>query len=245
MRYKAWWLTCACVMSAPAFALDAPPAIPSENTEQAEPAALPETEASPAEATVADAIVEPEVRVRLSKGTPVTVVLDQDLSTNESKVGDTFQVSVAQNVFDGEEIAIPQGTFGVGEVTFVTDNGGFGKPGIIAISLRYLEIDGKRFALDGRYREEGKNKNDETAATFFAVGIFAGFIKGKAGGIPMGRELKARTGEEIAYIRRAAAPAQPFPRETIPANTNAESDSAAGAGPGGGAAPRAGEPSNS
>lgn len=131
--------------------------------------------------------------------TPVFVMMNDDVSTELSKVGDRFGVTVLHDVTDGATVAIPKGTTGEGEVTFVTGNGGFGKAGIIAISLRHLDLDGRQVSLDGRYREEGRNQNGATAATWFAVGVFSGFIRGKDGYIPKGRELKARTGEAITY----------------------------------------------
>jgi len=166
---------------------------------------------APVEPAAAPAIV---AQSRLPAGTPVIVMLDQEISTKASKVGDTFQVTVLHDVVDGPTIVIPKGTTGFGEVTFATNNGGFGKPGILSIALRYLELNGTKVPLDGRFREEGANKNGATAATWFAVGVFSGFIKGKPGVIPRGRELKARTGEDIAFAARpqpliAAAPAAP------------------------------------
>lgn len=114
-------------------------------------------------------------------------------------LGDRFPVVVLHDVVDRDTIVIPQGATGYGEVTFTTNKGGFGKPGIIGIALRHLQLGDRQVALSGRYREEGQNKNGATAATYFAVGVFAGFIKGKPGVIPRGRELKARTGEAIVF----------------------------------------------
>jgi hypothetical protein len=138
-------------------------------------------------------------------------MLNDEISTVTSRVGDIFQVTVLHDVVSEGAVIIPQGTIGRGEVTFVTNKGGFGKPGILAISLRHLEMPDRRVALDGRYRQEGKNNNGVTAATWVAVGIFSGFIQGKAGIIPKGRELKARTGEDIAYSPAPASPAASAP----------------------------------
>lgn len=137
--------------------------------------------------------------VTLPAKTPVFVMLDKELSTEVNEIGDSFSVTVLRDVLEGDTVVIPQGTKGYGDVTFVTGNGGFGKAGIIGISLRYLDLDGEWFLLDGRYREEGNSKNGAAVATWIAVGVFSGFIRGKDGAIPQGRELKARTGEDIIY----------------------------------------------
>ncbi|WP_209346976.1 hypothetical protein [Pontixanthobacter sp. CEM42] len=138
--------------------------------------------------------------VTLPAKTPVFVMLDDELSTEFNQIGDTFSVTVLHDVLEDDVIVIPKGTKGYGDVSFVTGNGGFGKSGIIAINLSYLDLGGQEFLLDGRYREEGKNKNGAAVATWVAVGVFSGFVRGKDGTIPAGRELKARTGEEITYF---------------------------------------------
>lgn len=141
----------------------------------------------------------PPAQAMLAAGTPVIVMLDQELTTTTNKVGEMFQVTVLHDVVDGGTVVIPQGSIGHGEITFVTKRGGFGKAGIIGIALRDLDLGDRKIELDGHYREEGKNRGGATVATWVAVGVFSGFIKGNEGAIPKGRELKARTGEAIAY----------------------------------------------
>lgn len=142
--------------------------------------------------------VEP-VKAKLLAGSPVIVSLNDDISTTSSNIGDRFTVMVVHDVVQGGTIVIPKGSLGEGVVTFVTKNGAFGKPGILGISLRSLELNGQRILLDGRYREEGGNNNGAAAATMFAVGVAAALVKGKSSFIPKGRELKARTGEDISF----------------------------------------------
>lgn len=152
----------------------------------------------------------------LASGTPLKVMLNQELTTKTSKIGDQFDVTVLEDVMANGTIVIPKGAVGRGEVTFAADKGGFGRAGVMLIALRTLDLGGKSVALDGRYREEGDNRNGATVATWIAVGVFSGFIKGKTGTIPKGRELLARTGEDIVFVPGAppppvpqAAPAEP------------------------------------
>jgi hypothetical protein len=147
----------------------------------------------------------------LPAGTPVALMLDDELSSMDRAVGDRFSVTVLHDVVDLNRTVIPQGTTGYGEVTFVTDKGSFGKPGIIGVTLRGLTLGNRQVRLDGRYREEGGNNSGAIVATSLAAGVFAGFINGKPGTIPKGRELQARTGEDIAY------PVPPLPVAEIDA----------------------------
>ena len=167
------------IPQAPAMAVHVPPATPS-----AIPASLP-------------------------AGTPLTVMLNDELSTAKSKTGDVFHVTVLHDVLVGDTIVIPKGAIGQGDIAFAADKGGFGRAGLIVLALRSLQLGKTKFALDGRYREEGRNKNGATAATWVAVGVFSGFIKGKSGVINKGRELGARTGEEISFIPGAPPPPVP------------------------------------
>jgi hypothetical protein len=170
------------------------------------------SETVPAETPVPEIpTIEAVQTATLPEGTQVVVMMNDEISTLESAVGDRFGVTVLQDVVDRDTIVIPQGATGYGEVTFRSGKGGFGKPGILGIALRKVEVGENNYALDGRYREEGGNKNTAVAATWFAVGIFSGFIKGKAGVIPKGRELRARTGEDIDFVIGAAPPPVPVP----------------------------------
>lgn len=182
-------------------------------------AAVPIVAVEPAPSTdsTAPAPAPPTPSSTLPAGTPIFVMLDQDLSTVTAQLGDRFPVIVLHDVVDQNMIVIPKGTPGFGEVTFTSKKGAFGRPGIIGIALRHLQLGDRQVALSGRYREEGQSNAGATAAAYVAVGIFSGFIKGKTGLIPKGRELKARTGEAIAFTPGATAVALPSADPAIPA----------------------------
>ncbi|WP_284124585.1 hypothetical protein [Parerythrobacter aestuarii] len=146
--------------------------------------------------------------------TLVNVTLNEAISSQTHVVGDEFSVTVMEDVVHNDTIVIPKGSIGAGQVTFATKKGGFGKQGILGLSLRTIEIGGDSFLLDGRYREEGKGNDGAAAATMFMVGIFAGLVKGKGVEIEQGRELRAKTGEDIPYIVGVDAKAVPVPEET-------------------------------
>ena len=148
---------------------------------------------------IAEKAASSGTQVILPAFSPLKVMLDEELSSQTHGVGDKFTVTVLEDVVDRDTVVIPKGSIGHGKVTFATAKGGFGKPGIIAISLTKLELADREVELDGRYREEGRNKNGAVVATWLAVGVFSGFIKGKPGSIEKGRELVAKTGEPIEY----------------------------------------------
>lgn len=190
----------------------AEPDLPDETSDSSDTPSEPNLITAPMVETPATAPVQPPVQTAvLPMFTPLKVMLNEELSSQDSVLGDPFTVTVLEDVVSKGTVVIPAGAIGHGEVTFATTRGGFGKPGILGISLRTLELDDDLFLLDGRYREEGKNKNGTVAATWLAVGVFSGFIKGRAGFIEQGRELRAKTGEDIRFVIGQDAIAPPAP----------------------------------
>lgn len=136
----------------------------------------------------------------LPRNTPVTLVLNDTLSTKSSRVkaGNTFTLSVASNVRLGQYIVIPRGARAVGTITWRTKKGGFGKSGKMEFSLDYVEVGDQRIPLEGKHREEGEGNSTATVATFALVSMLgSGFITGHSAEIPAGREFTAWTKEEV------------------------------------------------
>ena len=151
------------------------------------------------EAIAVEANISGEARsILLPMFTPVMVALDQDISTETHKVGDRFTVTVVDDVISDGVPVISKGARGFGEVTFASGNGAFGKPGIIGLSLRSLEVHGRAVILDGRYREEGREQDASAAAVMYVAGPLSALVRGKDSAIEAGRVLKARTGEDFA-----------------------------------------------
>lgn len=169
---------------------EAPPAVSVPSADAAESESLPvQVSADPA-----------PIEATLPAFTSLKLMLNEELSSQTHAVGDKFTVTVLEEVVRNDTVVIPEGALGHGKVTFATAKGGFGKPGILAIKLTSLELGDREIDLDGRYREEGQNKNGAVFATWIAVGVFSGFIKGKPGYIEKGRELAAKTGEPLTYL---------------------------------------------
>ena len=104
-------------------------------------------------------------------------------------------------------IVIPAGTRAVGQITWLTSKGAFGKSGKMDIEMQYLELDGQRVPLDGTYRQEGEGNTLATVGGVVAAGVFAAFITGRSGRIPQGREL-------IATLERDLPVSMPEPAVT-------------------------------
>jgi hypothetical protein len=134
----------------------------------------------------------------LATGTPIAVVVSDDVTAGKAKVGDRFGITLLEDLLGPNGTVIPKGTLGEGEVTFSAGRGGFGRNGMLGIAVRHLQVGARKIAIDGRYREEGKQREGAVAVTAFTVGALgAAFIKGGQCTIPKGRVLKARLGEDL------------------------------------------------
>lgn len=168
----------------PAFAQDS--AAPVAAEAQAAPAA--EAEAAP----VAPA------QAALAANTPVTLSLNSEISSKRNRVGDTFPLTVVQDIAVNGQVVIPRGTRAVGEIVWRTGRGAFGKSGKMEIALRYLDLGGRRIPLEGSYRQEGEGNTAATVGAVLAAGVIGGLVvSGHSAVIPAGRELIARTLDAI------------------------------------------------
>ncbi|MGB3806984.1 MAG: hypothetical protein WA936_07280 [Erythrobacter sp.] len=158
----------AALIAVPAIAQDAAPA----------PAPLPVQQAQ-----VGNAV--------LPAGTEILLKMTQDVTTKGRtwEEGDTFILNVVHDVTLGDYVVIPRGSKAVGRITWLTSKGMFGKSGKMDVELEYVEVGGRRIAVDGTYRQEGEGNTMATVGGVVLAGVFGGFITGRSGTIPQGREL--------------------------------------------------------
>lgn len=143
----------------------------------------------------------------LPANTEVLLRMSQEVTTKgkDWDEGDTFRLSVARDVMLGDYVVIPAGSPAKGKITWLTSRGAFGKSGKMDIELESVEVGGRVIPLNGTYRQEGEGATLATIGGVILAGVFAGFITGKSGRIPEGRELMATTEEPIELAVSADA----------------------------------------
>ena len=151
---------------------------------------------------------QPLKTLTLPANSELVVRLNGELSTKQNKEGDPFTLSVAQDVMKDGFVVIPKGSKAVGEVTWLTGKGAFGKSGKMEIEVRYAEVSGQRIPLVGKFRQEGEGNTVATVGALAIVWVAAPFITGKTGRIPAGRELTVFTRDDLV-VGLPEAPAQP------------------------------------
>jgi hypothetical protein len=144
----------------------------------------------------------------LPANTEVLLSMNQEVTTKGKQwnEGDTFSLSVVHDVTYDDYVVIPKGSRAVGQITWLTNKGAFGKSGKMDIELKYIEIGGRRIDVDGTYRQEGEGNTVATVGGVIVAGLFAGFITGRSALIPQGRELMAHTAADIPLALPAQIP---------------------------------------
>lgn len=137
--------------------------------------------------------------------TEVLLRMNEEITTRRNEEGDTFNLSLIHDVRLGDYIVIPAGTRAVGEITWMTGRGMFGKSGKMDIELRYIDLNGRRIPIEGHYRQEGEGNTVATVAGVVLVPVAGLFITGRSGVIPEGRELTARLTERLPVSLPAGA----------------------------------------
>lgn len=148
--------------------------------------------------TVAD-VAAPALReVRLPANTEVVLALNGELSSKTHRAGDKFSLSVAKDVTVDNQVVIPRGTRAIGQVTWRTGTGGFGKSGKMEVAFRYLEMNNLKVPVEGTHRQDGEGKTAATVGAVLAAGVVGGLIvKGKSARLPEGYEFTVNTVDAI------------------------------------------------
>lgn len=191
--------------------------------EQPAPAPLP---AQPAPAPMLVAPVQQRTNTVLPANTELTLSVNDTVTTKGKQwhEGDNFNLTVTHNVMLGNYVVIPKGSRGVGRITWLTNKGAFGKSGKMDIELEYVEVGGRRIPITGTYRQEGEGNTVATVGGVVAAGIFAGFITGKSGVIPRGRELTAHTKDDLPVVFAGPAPTQTVAPITATSSSSQQSN---------------------
>ena len=81
----------------------------------------------------------------LAAGTQIVVANNSEITSTDHREGHMFPLTVAKEVRVGDVVVIPRGTRAMGEITWRTGRGAFGKSGKLNFSIRYLDRTGRAF----------------------------------------------------------------------------------------------------
>lgn len=152
----------------------------------------------------------PPQKITIPAGTQLSVRLNDSLSSETNKTGDTFRGSLSTPIVIDGETVIPSGADVVGRVANVQSAGRFAGQSVLTLELTSLSVNGKTYNVQtNQWSRQGKGEGKNTA-TKVGIGTAAGAILGgiigggkgaaigAAGGAGAGTGVSAaRKGEQI------------------------------------------------
>lgn len=150
------------------------------------------------------------------KGTVISVVTDQPVSSKDARVGQPVSAAVARNVTVGGKLLIPKGSAAKLSVSGVQASGRLSTPAKLYLHLVSVTVKGKAytFATSSAGRtEKGKGKRD---AGFIGGGAAGGAVIGALAGGGKGAAIGAAAGAGAGTAGAAATGKKDieFPAET-------------------------------
>lgn len=162
-------------------------------------------------ATVLPAVAAPTQAV-LRAQTPVVLRMAEELTTKKKavRVGQRFNLEVAEPVTVGGVTVIPAGSPATGEITQVRNKGMWGKSGYIGARLVQVRVGDRTIRLAGSFDDKGVTGTGGVVAAIAFLPI-AGFVTtGTSAVIPMGSNVKGFIDEDVPLALQVAAP-MPLP----------------------------------
>jgi hypothetical protein len=145
--------------------------------------------------------------------TPVIVRVEAQLSSKTSKIGDRFDITVAEDVRVGDTVVIPAGARGQGEVIHAAKHGMGGKAGELIVAARFVRVGDVEVRLRSfTLGAAGKDMSVDSLAASLMFGPFGLIQKGGEALILPNMLGTAKTASELnlpAVVRPASQPEAP------------------------------------
>jgi hypothetical protein len=156
--------------------------------------------AAPVPATVATIPAASATFVR--SGTEVQLrTLDALTSKKKkSKVGDRFQLEVAEPLLVNGVTVIPLGSRATGEVTIMKNKGMWGKRGRLTAQVLNVRVGERQIRLTGTFDESGSAGTAGVVGAALVIPIAGFFVTGTSADIPSGTRVKAFLDEDLPYV---------------------------------------------
>ena len=128
------------------------------------------------------------------KGTHVTLIFDQYVSSHSAKVGDRFHMHVANNVYVGNRIVLPAGTPVIGVISGVRGRAHFGVNGSLHVTMEPVR------GIELVPRTQGKmvgSRADQAALAAGAGAIVLGPVGLLGGYFAVGKNVELKPGQTM------------------------------------------------
>lgn len=133
----------------------------------------------------------------LPANTEVLLRLDEEVNSKRKRVGDSFRLTVLQDIMLGSYVVIPRGSPAYGQISYRTGKGAFGKSAKMEVTMDSIHLNGRNIPITGNFREEGQGNTGATVGVAVAAGVFSAFVTGRSAVFQSGREFRVATREAI------------------------------------------------
>ncbi len=151
-----------------------------------------------------EAVDEAAARHLLPALTPVDLIIEQSVSSNEQVNGDFFALRVAEDIVVDGVVLIPAGSRGEGQVVHAARSRAGGKAGELILAARYVKVGDREIKLRSFAGGSGKDRTKASVGIAATLGFPALLVRGGAYVIPEGTLANAKTAEDIELPPAAA-----------------------------------------
>ena len=158
----------------------------------------------------------------LRTGAKVPLRLSEMLTTKGKKlrVGQHFNMEVAEAVLVNGQVVIPVGSPAVGEITEVRNKGMWGKSGHLTAQILHVSVNGRQIRLSGTFDDKGVTGTAGVVAAVALIPIAGFFTTGTSATIPLGAAVTGFVAEDVPVAMAAGGPAPLTAQAPVPAAQN-------------------------
>jgi hypothetical protein len=129
--------------------------------------------------------------------TPIDLIIEQTVSSNEQVNGDRFPLRVAEDVVVDGVVVIPAGARGEGEVVHAARSRAGGKAGELILTARYVKVGDREIRLRSFAGGSGKDRTKASVGIAATLGFPAFLVRGGEYAIQEGTLANAKTAEAV------------------------------------------------
>lgn len=128
----------------------------------------------------------------LKAGTPIKIEIMDSVSSETSVRGSKFRIRLSESIMDGENVIVPSGATGIGEVIDSHPAGYSGKPAELVLAARYIEYHGVKIPIRKfKILVTGQNQTNSAMVVGLAFGVVGALVKGGEIVVPAGTKSDA------------------------------------------------------
>lgn len=140
--------------------------------------------------------------LRAGTSVPLRTLVELTTEKKKLKVGQRFELEVAEAVTVDGQTVIPIGSPAVGEVTSVRNKGMWGKSGAIEARLLYVRANGRQIRLSGSLDDKGTTGTAGVVGAAVLLPIAGFFLTGTSAKIAAGSNVRGFCGRGCAGVVR-------------------------------------------